>query len=117
LELPRWECPSQVAFESATGLHLCVHLLLKKAVGTAAVAFGAVEREIRIANDLVRTHSIRRANGDADAGADDDLMSFDLVRRTERLDYPVGKCGGIGWLRDANLHNGKLVTSHARDYV
>ena len=117
LELAGGERPAQVAFQRVTDLHLRVHLLLEEAVGAATVAFGPVEGEIRVANDLVGAHAVRRAERDADTGADHDLMAVDLVGRAERLDYPVGKGRGIGRLRNRNLHDCELVAPHAGDRV
>ena len=53
----------EVAFKGATGLHLRVHLPLEEAVGTTPVAFGPVEGEVCIANDLLGARSVRRSAG------------------------------------------------------
>ena len=67
----------------------------KKRIGAAAVALGAVQRQVGVAHQLVGVDAVVRADGDADAGADHDLMAVDVVGRAERLDDALRQRGGV----------------------
>ena len=81
LELAGRQRLAQVVLQGAPRLHLRVHLRLEEAEGAAAVALGAVERQVGVAHQLVGLVAVRRADGDADAGADHHLLAVDLVGR------------------------------------
>ena len=80
LELAGRQRLAQVVLQRAPRLHLRVHLRLEEAVGAAAVALGAIEREVGVAHQLVGARAVGRADGDADAGADHHLVAVDRRR-------------------------------------
>ena len=51
----------------------------KKRVRAAPLALGAVKRHVGILEQLVRIVPVFGSECDADAGADDDLMPFQIV--------------------------------------
>ena len=61
LELAGRQRLAQVVLQRAARLHLRVHLRLEEAVGAAAVALGAVERQIGVPDQLVGARPVRRA--------------------------------------------------------
>ena len=117
LELAFHQRPAQVELHAAPRLHLRVHLRLEEAVGAAAVALGAIERKIGVAQKLVGISPVRGTHGDADAGADDHLLAVDLVGLAQRIDDAQRQRGGVDRLRDRCLHDGEFVAAHARDRV
>ena len=58
----------------------------KKQNSAAPVALGAVQRQIGIAHQLIGGVSVRQPHGDADAGANDDLVAVDLVGLAHDVD-------------------------------
>ena len=69
---------AQVLLHDAAGLHLQVHRGFEEAESAAAVAFRPVQREVRIAQQLVGVEAVAGADRDADAGADQDLLAVDV---------------------------------------
>ena len=117
LELAGRKRLAQVVLHGAPHLHLRVHLRPEEAVGAAPVALGAVERQVGVADQLVGARAVRRADGDADAGADDDLRAVEIVGRAHGLDDAQRQHGGIRRLGDGDLQDRELVAAHARDRV
>ena len=117
LELAGGQRLAQIVLHGAPHLHLRVHLRPEEAVGAAPVALGAVERQVGVADQLVGALPVRRADGDADAGADHHLRAVEIVGRAHRLDDAQRQHGGIRRLRDGDLQDRELVSAHARDRV
>ena len=109
--------PAQIILQGALRLHLRVHVRLEEAKRAASIGLGSVECQIRVPHEFVVGHSIVRPHRDAHAGADDDLMTFNLVGCTHRLDDPVRKRGGVSWPSDGNLQNREFIAAHTRDRV
>ena len=76
---------AQILLHDAAGLHLQVHRGLEEAESAAAVAFGAVQREVGVAQQLVGGQAVARADRDADAGADHGLMAVDVEGLADRM--------------------------------
>lgn len=117
LELARRKRPAQVVLQGARGLHLHVHRLLEEAHGAAPVALGAIEGKIRVPDEIVGRDAVGGAHGDADRGADDDLVTVDVVGFAQQRDDAVGEDGGIGRAGDGDLDDGELVAPHAGNRV
>ena len=117
LELACRQRLAQIVLHGPALLHLRVHVGLEEAVGAAPVVLGAVERQVRIAHQLVGCEPVGRADGDADAGADDDLAALELVGLAHRLDDALRKRRGVGRLVDRHLQDRELVAAHARDRI
>ena len=54
------------------------------------------------------------ANGDADAGADHDMMAGNLEWRVEQFDQPLGECGRIDRSVDRSLDDGEFIAAEPR---
>ena len=117
LELARGQRLAQVLLHDAAGLHLLVHVRLEEAERAAAVALGAVKREVRIAQQLVRGLAIARADRDADAGADAGLMAVDVVGLAHPFDDLLRQRGGIAGIDDRGLDDDEFVAAGPRDGV
>ena len=104
---------AQIEFELAPLLHLRVHFRLEEMEGAAAVGLGAIERHVGIAQQLIGLVAVGRRHGDADRGADDDLMAVHVERLEQRVDDARGELAGIGRIGLA-VHDGELVAAEPR---
>ena len=117
LELVGGERLAQVVLHAAAHLHLRIHLGSEEAIGAAPVAFGAIERQVGVPDQLIGCRSVGRADGDADAGADHDLCAVEIVGCAYGLDDAQRQHGRIRRLHDADLQHCELVPAHACDRV
>jgi hypothetical protein len=78
---------AQILFHDAAGLHLQVHHGFEEAECAAAVALGAVEREVGVAQQFVGVRSVAGTDRNADADADHGLLTVDdVIGLTQRVD-------------------------------
>ena len=61
-----------------------IHLALEEARGAGAVALGAIEGQIGVLEQLVGIVAVARADGNADRGADDDLVVIEVEGGAKR---------------------------------
>jgi hypothetical protein len=90
LELVVGERVAQLDLMGAACARRDPHRILEKAVGVAALGLGFVEREIGVLEELVHLGAMLRRHRDADAGADIELMTVEIVGRSHRLEQPAG---------------------------
>ena len=57
---------AQIELELAALLHLRVHFRLEEMIAAAAVGFGAIERHVGVAQQLIGLVAVGRRHGDAD---------------------------------------------------
>ena len=74
---------AQIYFHHAAGLHHRVHVGGIKAVAALAVHLGLIQRQVRGAQQVFDELAVGRGHGDADTGADEDLVTVDVVRRRQ----------------------------------
>ena len=67
----------EALFEHAAVLQRLVHALFEEVVVAAALVLGAIEREVGVLEQRLGVAAVGRRDGDADAGADHDLMAVD----------------------------------------
>ena len=81
---------AQVVFEQFAVRQVGVHRRVVDAGAIAAFVLGAIERHVGIAHDIGGA-AVRAAidDGDADAGADDDVVAADGIGRAQRRDDAV----------------------------
>ena len=72
-----------------------------------ALGLGPVEGEIGILEQLVGIGAVARRDGDADAGADRDLMAAELEGLADRLDDAGCERRGGDRLLGRDLHDGR----------
>src|SRR5205085_339161 len=100
-----------------SGQRLLVHRGLEEAERTAAVALGAVQREIGVSQQLVGRIAIARADGNADAGADQGLLAVDVIGLADPGDDLLRQRGCFRRIRNRRLHDDEFVAAHPRDGV
>ena len=108
---------AQVLLHDAAGLHLQVHHGFEEAECAAAVALGAVEREVGVAQQFVGVRSVAGADRNTDADADHGLLAVDVVGLAQRIDDALRQRSGLGGICDRGLHDHELIASHPRDGV
>src|SRR5437762_2719010 len=81
--------------QRAAVVHACVHGRFEEAEGAAPIRFGAIERQICVAHQLVRRGAVGRTDRNADAGADDDLVAIDLVGLAHDFDDTPRQRAGV----------------------
>ena len=117
-EFPALQRRTQVEFQQPPRLRARVHAGLEEAVGAAAVFLGAVERKIGLLQQFVGVLAVFGRQRNADADADDELMTGNLVGRGNLLDHLAGEHGGGGRLAiAAELHDREFVAAQSRDRV
>ena len=117
LELACGQRLAQILLHDAAGLHLLVHRGLEEAERAAAVALGAVQREIGIAQQLVRGQAVTGTDRDADAGANIGLMAVDVVGLAHPFDDLLRQRGRLVGIGDRRLHDDEFVAAGPRDGV
>ena len=117
LELAGRQRLAQVLLHDAAGLHLQVHRGLEEAERAAAVALGAVEREVGVAQQFVGARSVAGTDRNADADADHGLLAVDVIGLAQRIDDALRQRRGLGGVRDRGLHDDEFIAAHARDRV
>ena len=94
LELTTLQRPTQILFKQATGLEANVHFLFKERERAAALRLGAVERHIRILQQLVNVQVISRRDRHPNAGANDKMVTFNLIGNCHTLNQALGE---VAW--------------------
>jgi hypothetical protein len=107
----------QLGFELLAALDLALHRLDEEAVGVAAVRLGAIERDVGVAQQLVRIGVVVGKDRDADADAGVHLVAVaadrleqagdDALRHVARIDRPV----------EAGQDDRELVAADPRDRI
>jgi len=93
-----------------------VHAGVEDFEARLAAIFGAVHRRVGVAQNLLGAPIVRRVEGDAGAGGDDDLVAFEEHRLFDGSLDARGDGHG-GGLVDAVEKDGELVAAEARGEV
>ncbi len=86
-QLPSRECAAQLAFERQSRRELVVHLVGEELVAVLAATFDVVHRDVGALNQRLDGITRLRIHRDADARADEQLMSVDDERRRELVEH------------------------------
>ncbi len=105
---------TQIHGERTFGLDARVHFHLVETETVAALVFGAVERQVGAAHDVV--DAVGRRNGNADADVNVDLDTVDPERLCDALDQLLGELSRRGLVRAAR-QNGEFVAGQPGDHV
>jgi hypothetical protein len=108
---------AQIEFERAAPAHPSVHFGFEESIGVAAFALGSIEREIRDPQQLFRVQAVVGRDRDADAGADRNLVSVDVMRLADRLDHAHRQRFGVRRLAKIGLENSEFIAAESRDHV
>ena len=74
---------AQVHFQSVAGFCSRIHLRLEKLISSTTGSFCGIQCQISILYQLINLTTIRRRNGDPDAGVSHNLMAKALVRLSD----------------------------------
>ena len=78
---------------------------------------GAVQRQVRLLQQLIRVVIAARTHGDADGNADRGLDAFERERLRDRVDGPRSERGCVGLVIGAVLKDRELVAAEPRDDI
>ena len=105
---------AKIDFELAARLHVLVHRRLEEAKGALPVAFGAMQGEIRVLQDLLAVGSGGRQQDDADARRGIDQLALDQTGATDLLDQPARQRRRRLRLWLSALEDGEFVAAQPR---
>src|SRR4029079_9575439 len=86
LELALVDRDPEVGFELAALLRPLVQALLEEGVSAAPGFLGAIQSEVRVAQQCVPVRAVVGRDGDADAGRRDELIPVDLQPLPDRFE-------------------------------
>src|SRR5215467_15533098 len=98
-------------------LHADIHLRLEKAISTATISFGPIEREVGILQELVRVDAVVRRDGDTDAYVGRDVVPTGLERNPEQVENPLRHVGSICDIAEPDLDNSEFVPAETRNRI
>ena len=111
------QCLSQVTLQRAAGLSQCFHAGFKKTQRASPGCFGTVQRKVRAFEQGLRTVTIKRCQGNANAHPNLSDGAAQVKRFAQRSDGPPCQCGAAEGLLRATLENGKFIAAQARHIV
>ena len=117
LEVTRLERRAQIALEGVLHERAGAQVGGVDLVRRAAVRLGAVHRDVGVLHQRLGVGAAHRSDGDADAGADDQLSAVDGERIHERVQELLCHRDAIGLAVDFRQQHHELVATHARDRV
>jgi hypothetical protein len=105
---------AQVFFQFAAAAHLAVDAGDIKLIAVARAAFGQGHGLLGLLQQLLGGVAIFREQGDADGGAQADILLIDAERRLQVIENALRQLGGLVRLLDVRLNQGKLVAAQTR---
>ena len=108
---------AQFRLDGAAALDRRVHLVLEDAEAVAALELGAIERDIRLADELGPVHARLGRDRHADRHADERRAVEDVEGARHRLDDALAKGRDILLAADLRLDDGELVAAEPRHAV
>ena len=108
---------TQIELQASPRPGALVHAGLEEAVGPPSVALGAVEREVRILQQLVEVHPVTRGQRDADAGIGGDQMPHTVKRLPDRRMDFINELSGFRAVLDRGLNDGELVAAEPGRHI
>ena len=92
-----------------------MHARVEHHVARLAQRLRSVHRGVRIAQEVFWAVVLGRADGDADAGAGEDLLTLDIEGRLQLLLDPLRNPHSVVDLLDALEEDRELVAAHVGD--
>jgi hypothetical protein len=108
---------AQIGIEDQACARAPVHVGGVEAEDLAAVVLCPVHRQVAVAQQLLHVGAVGRVHGDADAGAERDLLAGMRPGLVDRVQNAVGHVDGVFVARDARLQDRKFVAAKAGDRV
>lgn len=117
LEFLNGDGAPQIGLQPAPGLHTRIERGLEPAERALAIRFGLVEREVCVAQKLVRFNAVNRCERCADRGADVDELAIDQKWTAYEFDDAQGQRVCRFRTGDIDLQDGELVAAETCDDV
>ena len=108
---------TQFELQASPRLGARIHAGLEEAVGPPSVALGAVQREVRILQQLVEVRPVAGSQRDADAGIGGDQMPHAFERLPDRRMDFVNELSGFRPVLDSGLNDGEFVAAEPGRHV
>jgi hypothetical protein len=96
---------------------LGVHLGGKSLEAVAAGALGAIHGHVGVALKREDIEAVLRVDGNANAARDENIVTSNVKRLTERFDEPAGNAYGIVALTKKRQNQGKFVATEPGERI
>ena len=116
-QLPARQRLAQLQFHRAARLNCRVHLGLEETEHAASVLLGPIQREIGALEHQVGIQPVLWCERDADAGANDNLLTVDFEWLFHQLGQPAGQRGRIQRRAYRRLHDCEFVAAQSSNRV
>ena len=107
----------QIAFQELALRKVGVHRRVVDAGAVAAFVLGAIERHVGVAQDVGGVAGAAVDHGDADRGADDDVVAVDRIGRADGGDDAAGDRLQRIRIGGADGDDGEFVAAEPRDQI
>ena len=111
------ECDAQIGGDLLTRLHRFIHRARKQAILAAPFVFRFVERDIRLAHQLLTIQTVLRRDRDANADADPGFAAKQNIRLSQRIDNPLTQPVDLIYLRNIFQYDNKFIAADASDGI
>ena len=109
---------AQVIFQLAPLTDAGFDRAVEQMESIASSGLRLVKREVGVAHQSIGVVAVVRRHGDADAGADENLAAFDVIRLENGFEDLVRQCAGLACrTADKRMQHGKFVTAQPRRAV
>ena len=108
---------AQIGFQELALGEVGVHRRVVDAGAVAALVLGAVERHVGVAHDVGGAGAVLVDHGDADRGADDDVVAADGIGRADGGDQALGERHHLGGVVAQRGDHRELVAAEPRHQV
>ncbi len=116
-QLPALDRPPQIGFQLQAGHHEAVHDAVEHHVAGAPRGLGPVHGGVGVAQQILRPLVLRRVDGDADRGGDEDLVAAEIDGGRQAVVDALGHAHGVADVAPAFEQDGELVAAHPGDGV
>ncbi|MNI19017.1 hypothetical protein D3C73_724380 [compost metagenome] len=113
IELLAGQCVAQIFFQFATAAHLGVDAGDVELITVARASLGQGHGLLGFLQQLLGAVAVLGEQGDADGGAQADLLMIEGKRRFQVIENALRQFGGFVGLFDIGLHQGELVAAEA----
>ena len=108
---------AEPVFERAPARQVLRHLRIEEPPGAAALALGAVEREIGVAHQRLEVGAVIGSDRESDRAADLDFVAVDAEGTGEQVQHALGERRQHGGVGDPRHHDGEFVAGEPGEEV
>ena len=105
------------SFKGLSLLQLDVHILFEKTIDASAIGFGAVESQIGVAQQMIGISLVFRVESDADATADNDLVTLKVEGLGKGVNNPLRQASCAIRLTELALNDREFVAAQPRQGI